>query len=64
MRDFMEKGFNFFSDGKFYRYSTSIENSEVPGVYDPDGPIRSLDDPSKVVRGFTIYNCAIMQRNE
>ena len=59
----MEKGFNFYSDGKFYRYSTSIDNSEVHGAYDPDGPIRSLDDPANVVRGFTYYNVAIMQRN-
>lgn len=62
-RDFMEKGFNFYSDGKFYRYSTSIDDSEKPGVYDPQGPIRSLDDPENRVRGFTIYNCGLMQRN-
>jgi hypothetical protein len=63
-RDFMEKGFNFYSDGKFYRYSTSIDNSEVAGAYDQDGPIRGLDNPNETVRGFTIYNLAIMQRNE
>lgn len=59
----MEKGFNFYSDGKFYRYSTSIDNSEVAGVYDEDGPVRSIDDPENRVRGFTIFNCAIMERN-
>lgn len=62
-RDFMEKGFNFYSDGKFYRYSTSIDKSEVPGEYDQDGPIRSLDDPDNRVRGFTIYNVGVVERD-
>lgn len=62
-RDFMEKGFSFFADGKFYRYSTSIDNSEVHGAYDPSGPIRSLDDPNTMVRGYTYYNVAVMSRN-
>jgi len=58
----MEKGFNFYSDGVFYRYSTSIDNSDVPGAYDKDGPIRSIDNPNETVRGFTIYNVGMMQR--
>lgn len=60
----MEKGFNFYSDGKMYRYSASIDNSEVEGAYDSNGPIRSLADPSTTVRGFTIFNVGIMQRHE
>ena len=54
-RDFQEKGFNFYSDGKFYRYSTSIDDSEA---------IKPIDDPKDMVRGFTIYNCGVMQRDE
>lgn len=60
-RDFMEKAFNFYSDGKFYRYSTSIDNSECHG---PEGevPLRAIEKPNECVRGFTIINCGIMQR--
>ena len=58
----MEKGFSFYSDGKFYRYSTSIDDSEVAGVYDKNGPIRCIDDPNSTIRGFTIYNVGMMQR--
>lgn len=63
-RDFMEKAFTFYSDGKLYRYSTSIDNSEVEGAYGSSGPIRSLDDPNNMVRGFTIFNVGIMDRDE
>ena len=28
-RDFYEKGFNFFHNGKFYRYSTSVPNATM-----------------------------------
>ena len=58
----MEKGFNFYSDGKFYRYSTSIDNSEVPGAYDSSRPIRAIENPNQTIRGFTIFNVGIMQR--
>ena len=61
-RDFMDKGFNFYSDGKFYRYSTSIDNSEVAGAYGTDGPLRSIDNPNETVRAYTIYNVGIMER--
>jgi len=39
----MEKGFNFYSEGKFYRYSTSIDDSELPG---PNGeePLKNIED--------------------
>jgi hypothetical protein len=30
-RDFIEKGFNFYHNGKFYRYSSSVDDSELPG---------------------------------
>ena len=58
----MEKSFNFFSDGKFYKYSTSIDNSEVHGAYSDYGPIRPLDNPKETVRGYTIYNVGVMER--
>lgn len=59
----MEKGFSFYSNGKLYKYSASIDNSEVEGAYDSNGPIRSLDDPNNTVRGFTVFNTAVMERN-
>lgn len=39
-RDFIEKGFNFFHEGKFYRYSSSVDDSDLPG---PNGeePMKS-----------------------
>mmetsp|Transcript_1058 Transcript_1058/g.1960 ORF Transcript_1058/g.1960 Transcript_1058/m.1960 type:complete len:190 (+) Transcript_1058:851-1420(+) len=52
-RDFYEKGFNFVHNGKFYRYSTSIDHSEDALKPLPDG---------QTVRGFTFYNAAIMER--
>jgi hypothetical protein len=59
-RDFYEKGFNFYHDGKFYRYSCSIENSEHPG---PKGepPLKPLE--TGTVRGRCVINCGLMQRN-
>lgn len=27
-RDYVEKSFNFFEDGKFYRFTTAVPNSE------------------------------------
>ena len=60
-RDFFEKGFNFYSDGKFYRYSTSVPNSESPG---PNGepPLKALPN-DKTVRGFTNINCGLVYRD-
>jgi len=58
----MEKGFNFYSDGKFYRYSTSIDDSELPGS-DGTPALRPIEDPAQMVRGYTVYNCGIMERD-
>lgn len=60
-RDFFEKGFNFYSNGKFYRYSTSVPDSEFPG---PNGeqPLRPLPD-DRTVRGFTNINCGLVYRD-
>jgi len=52
-RDFYEKGFNFFHEGKFYRYSCSVRNSE-----------EGREVPKETVRGETIYNMAIMYRDQ
>lgn len=54
-RDFYEKGFKFYHNGKFYRYSASLPDKESLEMY----PIPSEDG----VRGFTIYNVGIMERN-
>jgi len=59
-RDFYEKTFNFYNDGKFYRYSTSVEDSEKPG---PNGEEPLKPSPSgQVVRAFTIYSCSMVER--
>ena len=61
-RDFYEKGFGFYHDGKFYRYSSSIDNSENPG---PNGepPMCAIKDPHSQVRGYTIFNVGLMDRD-
>lgn len=53
-RDFVEKGFNFYHNGKFYRYSTSLP--EELGL--ARTPV-----PADTTRGFTYYNFAIVERN-
>ena len=61
-RDFHEKGFNFFSNGKFYRYSSSVEDSHLPG---PNGEEPMKPIPNKnTVRATTLINCGIMKRDE
>jgi hypothetical protein len=62
-RDFVEKTFMFYSDGKFYRYTAGIDNSEVSGAHVEGAPLRSLDNSIGTVRGFTIYNVAILERD-
>ena len=57
-RDFYEKGFSFFHNGKFYRYSTSVQNSNLPGPNNED-PIKPLPNKS-TVRAETLINCGIM----
>lgn len=59
-RDFYEKGFNFYHNGTFYRYSCSVTDSELEG---PNGepPVRPCSDD--VVRGRCVINCGIMHRN-
>ena len=57
----MEKGFAFFSEGKFYRYTTSIDNSELP--QDDKPPLRPIENPNDMVRGFTVYNISMMERD-
>ena len=50
-RDSYEKVVQFFDDGKFYRFASSIENSET-----------LKDLPEKTVRGFTVYDCTTVER--
>jgi hypothetical protein len=52
-RDFFEKGFSFYHQGKFYRYSSSIDDSQT---------LKPLPD-SVTVRGFTYINVGIMHRD-
>ena len=51
-RDFVEKGFQFYHEGKFYRFSTKAKNG------DDHVPI-----PKDTVRGETLYNFSIMERD-
>ena len=48
----MEKGFNFYSDGKFYRYTCAVPNSENFDPVDKD-----------TIRGDTIHNYGLMYRD-
>ena len=51
-RDFVEKGFNFIHNGKYYRYSTSIPDSE------------SYKEKQKATtRGLTLFNVGTMFRD-
>ena len=52
-RDFYEKGFMFESEGKMYRYSCAIADSE-----------NLIPVPEKTTRADTIYNFGIMSRND
>jgi hypothetical protein len=52
-RDFYEKIFMFFHNGKLYRYSSSVANCE-----------QAKPPPPDTVRGKTMYNCGIMYRSE
>lgn len=51
-RDFYEKGFNFFHDGKFYRYSCVVDND-----------LELRPKPANTVRGATLYNVGMMYRD-
>ena len=51
-RDFYDKGFNFYHNGKYYRYSTAMANSEELYAV-----------PKDTIRGETIYNFGIMERD-
>ena len=51
-RDFYEKAFGFFHNGKFYRYTSQIRDCEV-----------ERPRPKQTVRGMTIYNVGIMERD-
>mmetsp|Transcript_35840 Transcript_35840/g.54940 ORF Transcript_35840/g.54940 Transcript_35840/m.54940 type:complete len:124 (+) Transcript_35840:636-1007(+) len=51
-RDFYEKGFNFYSEGKFYRYSSTVLGNE---------DLKTI--PSQTVRGCTFYNFGMLWRD-
>ena len=51
-RDFYDKGFNFYHNGKYYRYSTAVAGSE---------DLKPV--PADTFRGETIYNFGIMERD-
>ena len=60
-RDFIEKGFNFWNNGKFYRYSSSVDDDTLPGDSDKEDQFPA---PNKsTVRANTLINCAIMRRD-
>merc|ERR1712046_319599 len=59
-RDFFEKGFIFYSDGKLYRFSTSVPNAHLEG---PNKEKPLCPNPNKnTVRGDVLINCGMMWR--
>ena len=60
-RDFVEKTFGFYDNGKYYRYSCSVPNSELPG---PNGepPLCPILEKN-TVRGYTMINVAMSYRD-
>ena len=60
-RDFVEKSLQFWDGNKFYKYTTSVYNSELPG---PNGEKPLVSIPNKsTVRGFTNLNAIMVYRN-
>ena len=57
-RDFIEKEFNFFDNGKFYRYTSSVDDGKK--VTDEQG--NELREDAKTIRAFTVINCGIVER--
>lgn len=53
-RDFAEKGFTFYHNGKFYRYSASLPE---------DMGLAQVPLPADTVRGYTYLNVGIFERN-
>lgn len=53
-RDFVEKTFNFYHNGKFYRYSSSLPDELGQERF----PVAE-----ETTRGFTYYNFGIVERN-
>ena len=60
-RDFVEKTFAFYHNDKFYRYSCSVPDSELPG---PNGeePLCPITDKN-TVRGLTMINLCMSYRD-
>mmetsp|Transcript_35609 Transcript_35609/g.54449 ORF Transcript_35609/g.54449 Transcript_35609/m.54449 type:complete len:254 (-) Transcript_35609:2-763(-) len=52
-RDFYEKGFSFYHDGKFYRYSCTVKDSQ-----------EQKPSPADTIRGETLYNFACVYREQ
>lgn len=53
-RDFVEKSFNFYHNGKFYRYASSLPE---------EAGLQRHAVPEETTRGFTYYNFGIIERN-
>ena len=62
-RDFYCKGISFYHNNKYYRYSSSITDSEVIDEKNTDDKYKRQLPDDKTVRGITILSCGIFQRN-
>ena len=59
-RDFYEKGFNFYDNGKFYRYSTSVPDAQMQGL---NGEAPRCPERPNTVRAEVLINVSMMWRS-
>ena len=62
-REFYEKGFLFYDQGKLYRYLTSIPNSVGEPEYEGDFS-KKPQHPDSPVRGETLFSIVTVERDE
>ena len=62
-REFYEKSFGFFHEGKFYRFTSSVPNSDGEPEHEGDMTKRPVLNKS-TVRGETLIGMAIIERDE
>ena len=63
-RDFYSKGIQFYHNGKYYRYSSSVIDSEIIDDKNPNDIFKRQLPDDKTIRGTTILNCGIFQRDK
>ena len=60
-RDYYDKGVSFWHEGKYYRWSCSVNNSDKAG---PNGEEPLKPSVEKTTRASTIYNCTLIERTD